>query len=253
MTGAGWHALEAELDRWATAGMSATMWWRDDDAIAPSPELERLLSLGEESLPIALAVIPADATESLAARLAGSSRIAVLQHGYAHANHRRAGERAAEFGGDRPRADERADLARGSERLYRLFGAQLLPVLVPPWNRLDEGLVPTLHDLGFTGLSTFGPRGSRDVAGLVRVNAHLDPVAWRRDRRFIGEEAALTRLVRHLADRRGGLVDATEPTGILTHHRVHAADLWMFLRRLADRLSRHDAVRWMAPGALFAG
>ncbi|MEK9660397.1 MAG: hypothetical protein VW644_01455, partial [Alphaproteobacteria bacterium] len=43
--GAPWDALAAELDVWAAAGRTATLWWRDDDADAASPALERLLAL----------------------------------------------------------------------------------------------------------------------------------------------------------------------------------------------------------------
>ena len=38
-----WQKFAAELDRWAPG--EATFWWRDDDAIAPTTALERLLAL----------------------------------------------------------------------------------------------------------------------------------------------------------------------------------------------------------------
>jgi len=59
-TDSGWGALEAELDIWQSAGRSASFWWRDDDAIAATPELDRLLALAQDA-PIGLAVIPAQA------------------------------------------------------------------------------------------------------------------------------------------------------------------------------------------------
>src|SRR5581483_2461357 len=144
-----WHALEAELDRWHGEGNIAELWWRDDDAVAPSAALDRLLALGGGAIPMALAVIPAGAEPALAERLAGEDRVAVLQHGYAHDNHRPPGERASEFGGDRPRDEETRALTRGSGGLRRLFGARFVPALVPPWNRIDAGLVPALAGLGF--------------------------------------------------------------------------------------------------------
>ena len=61
----GWDALEAELDLWQSAGRTATFWWRDDDAIAWTPALERLLELAEDT-PIAIAVIPGNAETGLA-------------------------------------------------------------------------------------------------------------------------------------------------------------------------------------------
>ena len=42
---AGWAALDAELDLWAAAGRVAGGWWRDDDAVAPTPALESLLTI----------------------------------------------------------------------------------------------------------------------------------------------------------------------------------------------------------------
>ncbi len=77
-----WQRLADELDRWAPG--TATFWWRDDDAVAPSPALDRLLGLGSQ--PLALAVIPAEMVPELAGYLTGR-KVDVLQHGYAHRNH----------------------------------------------------------------------------------------------------------------------------------------------------------------------
>ncbi|MCH6588741.1 MAG: hypothetical protein IH805_10580 [Proteobacteria bacterium] len=62
-----WRILSEELDAWAAAGRAATLWWRDDDAVEPSADLERLLGLAAaRDIPIALAAIPARASEALA-------------------------------------------------------------------------------------------------------------------------------------------------------------------------------------------
>ena len=50
--------LTDEFDRWADQGLTATLWWRDDDAIAPTPALDRLLDAAGP-VPLTLAVIPA--------------------------------------------------------------------------------------------------------------------------------------------------------------------------------------------------
>ena len=55
---AGWSGFFDELNRWQEAGRVATLWWRDDDAVAPSRALERLVSVAGR-IPLALAVIPA--------------------------------------------------------------------------------------------------------------------------------------------------------------------------------------------------
>ena len=51
-----------------------------------------------------------------------------------------------------------------SELLETLFGARLEKVLVPPWNRIDEALLPRLPAVGFSGLSTYGPRPGSEAA-----------------------------------------------------------------------------------------
>src|SRR5215470_6504094 len=83
-----WSDFTAELDRWAAAGLPATFWWRDDDAVDVSPALERLLDLSRDrAAPLALAVIPATARPALAVRLAPEVAATVMQHGFAHRNH----------------------------------------------------------------------------------------------------------------------------------------------------------------------
>ena len=34
-----WLGVESELGHWQRAGRVATLWWRDDDAAAPTPAL----------------------------------------------------------------------------------------------------------------------------------------------------------------------------------------------------------------------
>ena len=84
-----WRILSEELDAWAAAGRAATLWWRDDDAVEPSAALERLLGLAAaRDVPIALAAIPARASEALARGIeTAGARVTLLQHGYAHRNH----------------------------------------------------------------------------------------------------------------------------------------------------------------------
>ena len=53
-----WTELDDELNRWAEAGIVADFWWRDDDAEAPGPELDRLLALaGAHGGPMHLSLI----------------------------------------------------------------------------------------------------------------------------------------------------------------------------------------------------
>ena len=83
---ADWTDLAIELDHWTAAGRQASFWWRDDDAVAWTPALERLLARAE-GLPVALAVIPGEAEPALGEALAEFDGVRALQHGWRHENH----------------------------------------------------------------------------------------------------------------------------------------------------------------------
>ena len=249
----GWHFLDGELDAWRARGRRATLWLRDDDACADSPALRRLLDLARGyRVPVAIAAIPAAADATLVDAIACCNGATIVQHGYAHRNHARAGARSAELGDERELCVTLDELARGRERLECAFGERFIPVLVPPWNRIADDLVPHLASAGFTGISRFGPRvRAMPAAGLREVNTHVDPIAWRRDRQFIGTETAIERIVKHLRARRERAADADEATGFLTHHLACDAAAWAFLEALLQRTCRHDAAAWVAVAAAF--
>ncbi|MFQ5775442.1 MAG: polysaccharide deacetylase family protein [Kiloniellaceae bacterium] len=251
----GWADLTRELDAWAASGRAATLWWRDDDAVEPTAALERLLGLAAaHDAPLALAVIPARASAPLARRLAAARpRATPVQHGFAHRNHASAGEKKCELGAHRPAAETLEELARGRARMDALFGADWLPVLVPPWNRIAPDLLPGLARLGFTGVSTDGARARAAPApGLTQVNTHVDIMRWEPPRGFLGEAPSLGRLLAHLRARRLGEADRDEPTGLLTHHPAHDDACWDFLERLLAHLAGHPAARFVAPADAFA-
>ena len=249
-----WSDLAGELDAWQAEGRIASLWWRDDDAAAPVPALDRLVGLAREHrVTVGLAVIPALAEPSLATWLE-SVRAEVLQHGWAHRNHAAEGEKKSELGYGRDAGTAMGELAKGFDSLRELAGARFRPVLVPPWNRIDPALLPALPQAGFRGLTTFGARrAARPAHGLMQTNCHADVVDWRGGRGFVGTERALAAVVGHLAARRKRSVDATEPTGLLTHHAVHEESTWAFIARFVERTRRHPAVRWLAPSEAILG
>ncbi len=245
---AGWPDLVDELDRWHSAGRVAGLWWRDDDAVATTPCLDRLLSLAGDA-PLALAVIPADAEPGLAAALATMPQIAVLQHGWRHANHASVGKKS-EFPAGRPHGEVAADLAAGRRRLAALFGTRALPVLVPPWNRFADEFLPLLTASGIVALSVMArPQRRSPTHGIAPLDVEVDLVAWHGGRGFIGEAAALGGIVAGLGARRRGVTDpdsarASSMTGILTHHLVMDDACAAFLRELRPLIERHPAARW---------
>ena len=248
-----WSDLAEELDRWGEQGRIATLWWRDDDAAAPSPRLDNLLATAGEA-PVALAVIPAQADRALAARLdrAGQASVWVLQHGWRHRDHA-AGGKKSEFPPSRLPEEITTDLAEGRTRLAALFGARALAVLAPPWNRFDDSLLPLLGLSGIRAVSRVKPRRAAwPGAGVFEANVHVDLVAWRAGRGFVGEAAALAGIAGHLQARRRGSVDGGEPTGILTHHLVQDEAVGDFLGRLVELVRSHPAVQWLGARAVFA-
>lgn len=245
-----WQALADEDARWGEAGRVAELWWRDDDASDVTPSLDRLVGLARDTgTPLALAVVPAQATAALADRLADEPLVDVLQHGYAHANHALAPEKNIELGTQRPAMMTLGELATGWMALERLFGSRALPVMVPPWNRIAPVLVPTLPEIGYRGLSTFGPRARvHPVRGLLQVNTHVDLIDWKGGRVFAGEDAALGVLVTALERARSG---GGEPVGILSHHLAMDAGAWDFLRSLCERMRTLENIRVRPSRALF--
>jgi hypothetical protein len=240
----GWRELEATLDAVAEQGKAIRLWWRDDDAGRDVAALERLLELAEQrALPVALAVVPVWLETSAQARIAASTQATVLQHGYAHANHAPPGSKSCELGA-RDIGTIVSELARGREALVDAFGGTFLAVLVPPWNRIEPGLIGRLAACGFCGLSTYGRRAAAEPApGLRQVNAHLDPIDWRGDRLFVGEVAALERLI--------AVLDPDEPIGILSHHLAMDEPGWRFLDQLLGMLAAHPGAVLCSAGELF--
>lgn len=230
-----WRELEQELSR-----RPVPFWWRDDDAMEASPALERLLDLsGRRRVPLALAVVPEGAQPGLFRML--HARVTVLQHGTDHRNRAEPGGKKTEYPQGEPVDAALARISAGMERLRGAAGKNLLPVLAPPWNRIGNDLVKELPSIGITGLSTYGARASAEpVPGLRQVNTHVDIVAWRRGRRFIGEEAAFASLARALS--------RDEPIGWLTHHAVHDEAAWDFL----ERLFTVKGVRWLSAAEAFS-
>lgn len=233
--------------------MPAELWWRDDDAVAPGPKLEQLLEVSADA-GLLLAVIPAKCDSALPSRLSRAPLVRVAQHGYAHVNHapRGQGLGAWELGLHRHMDSVLSELDRGRDQLETFFESRFLPVVVPPWNRIDPLLFEPLASRGYHAVSSFGARSSIHLAeGLDAVNAHCDPIRWKTGAKFGGELKTIKQLVEHLAAKRNGWVDADEPTGYLTHHIDMDDEAWEFSKRLADLVKQHPSARWLPPSVIF--
>lgn len=254
-TDAPWAVLSAELDLWASAGRTATFWWRDDDAGEMTDQLERLFILRKKAdVSLALATVPTRVDDPFRSRMAIEAGVAVLQHGYSHHNFATADERKIELDASRPAEYVIAELVVGMQALASVSGST--PVLVPPWNRIAPHLLPLLPELGYRGLSGLGPRQRQNaMPGLRQNNVHIDPIDWRgRDgpsRAFAGAEIAIGAAVQHLAARRTGDVDSEEATGLMTHHLIQDDNTWRFTEQFIALTKAHPAAKWLAANDVF--
>jgi hypothetical protein len=220
----GWERFAEEVAR-----RKPVFWLRDDDAVTLTPALHRLLDFG---VPVALAVIPDLAEPELF-----KQDVAFLQHGCDHRNRAAPGEKKTEFPASESIPDALERLRLSHERLLSFGKDKVLPVVAPPWNRMRRELAAELPRIGIRGFSSY--RGE-PVQGLMQHDTHVDLVAWKTGKRFIGEEEAARLAMTYVAQ------DA--PVGWLTHHAVHDAATWNFL----GRLFALPGPRWVSAAELFS-
>jgi peptidoglycan/xylan/chitin deacetylase (PgdA/CDA1 family) len=192
-------------------------------------------------------VIPAGAQPALAKRLHDASGVAVLQHGWRHADHARSGKKS-EYPPTRISSDVITELVDGQARLASLFGARALPIFVPPWNRFAPEFARLLPEAGLKALSVMAPTHWPGLpAEILSVDVHVDPIAWREHRGFAGTDAVLGPLVGEMRTRR--MTHRWQPgaIGILTHHLIMDDLTADFIERLSAFIRGHAAARWIAP------
>jgi hypothetical protein len=246
-----WGGFVDELSRWQAANRVVEFWWRDDDACRADPALDRLYALAARTgVPLAVAAVPDQCEPAAFEGL--SAGAAVFQHGADHRNRATAAEKKTEFPAEESVEDAIARLIAGRAKLESAAQGRVLPVLVPPWNRLSPHLVTHLADAGYGGLSTYGVRNFTNLpAGLTQINTHVDIIDWKGDRGFCGTRRVLDRVTMLLAARRAHEAGANEPLGWLTHHAVHDAAAWDFLETLFEATSGVPGICWRSPMELF--
>jgi len=225
-----WSKLDTALSKRAP-----TLWWRDDDAIAETAALHRLMDFADSlGAPLTLAVIPGNLTEGLANAIDGRN-VTTAVHGWTHTNHAPSSEKKAEFRSHRPRSALIDEAREGKAVLDDAFGPQSLPLFVPPWNRIADDL--PLAECGYQGISVFGQREISFENGLTRFDSHIDPVDWRGSRSAVPMQS--------LADQVALLLESDAPIGLMTHHLVHDEAIWETCAELLTRLTR-DGATWVS-------
>jgi hypothetical protein len=175
-------------------------------------------------------------------------------HGLRHDNYAPSGSKKAEFGNHRPLTRLAENAAQGLRLARDRFGDLVAPVFVPPWNRITPALVEQLPDLGFRGLSTFGERPAREPAsGLVQVNTHIDPIAWREGASLQDISVLMNSLAQAIGRVGESNGNEPEPIGLLTHHLLHDHAVWEFCEELLAHLADHPGIRFVDPVMMFVG
>jgi len=216
-------ALGDELKRTADRIGPIRFWWRDDDAVAATEQLETLLAIrAEHQVPLALSVIPSTARRDLARRLESEAAVKVLQHGWDHRDHGGPDGPPAELADWREPDVVMGQLLQGRAVLDELFGRQTFAILVPPYNRIGKALATAVIAKGWSAVSVVG-----DFPGLAvpTLNVHADLIDWRRNE-AASRDRVTASVFQALWARRMGLVPAAAPVGILTHHLVHSEAMW---------------------------
>ncbi|HEY8382829.1 MAG TPA: glycosyltransferase [Microvirga sp.] len=249
-----WRPLREALAAARDRGVTIRAWWRDDDAVADTPALRRLLDLGRTAAaPIAIAAIPQAIAPCLAAALAEEPGAVALVHGLTHRNWAPPGEKKAEFGPHRPLPALAGDAAAALAVARAALGHKLVPVFVPPWNRIAPDLLPRLAGLGYRGVSTFNDRRALQAApGLAQVNTHCDPIDWRGSRSLADPSALVARLAAAVLTRIEAPPGVAEPIGLLTHHLVHDEAVWGFCEAVLEEF-RRNSVPFALAEELFCG
>ncbi|KQT86137.1 polysaccharide deacetylase family protein [Aurantimonas sp. Leaf443] len=249
MSGPDLPRSRAAFERLSASPARLAVWWRDDDARVATPALARLLALRARfDVPSSLAAIPQGSGSSLVGCLPADGSVRLLLHGFAHLNHAPEGEKRAEFGDHRPVETMLGEVRAGLERLDDLAGEHLLPVFVPPWNRIGAGICERLAEAGIAALSTF--REKRAPAH-PRLDTHLDLMDWRAMRGLPVEEAD-ARLAMLVEARLGDDWETAEPIGLLTHHLQHDEAAWALTEALLAFLVRQERVDFLDAATLLS-
>lgn len=237
--------ISRELDAWASAGIAARFWWRDDDAASSTPELRRIIDFWQRfEVSAALAVIPEKVDNSLV-DLVAESDCCIWQHGWRHQFHL-----DGEFGDRRALPAMIEEALEGRCALDRRFGTgRWQEVFVPPNHRLSARFKTLLPALGYRGLSAGIPL-TPPLRHVVEVNAEIDIMDWPNGR-MLESDTIARMIVDALQARRRGALSIDTPIGILSHHLRLDSSAWESLTPLMEDLVSHSGARLVPAGSLF--
>jgi hypothetical protein len=203
-----------EIEIWRKQRLRPLAFFRDDDAVAVTPRLRRLVGVCERhEVSIILSTIPAYADSSLGAFVRASPLLVGAVHGYSHANFSSDPARKSEFCGDRNLQLMLQELELALFRCEEIFEESLSYLFVAPWHQIDSNLLDHLIKTGYSGVSRFGwnDHFSREV------NVHVDFIDWGSGHRFQTWDELLQDITWNL---RMARLRSKYYFGLVTHHDV---------------------------------
>lgn len=237
----------SDLCAWITdAAEPRQFWWRDDDTGADAGALQDLLSMRRQlGIPLVVSVVPSWLSDDCARILANEPAVFVAQHGWNHADRSHPSQKSIELGGTSDAACVLENLRQGADALRRKGLPRLLPLLVPPWNRVADDVLAGLGSLGIQSVSTFvyDKRGVR--YGLRHINCHIDPIVWRGGKRLMSERELVDVTVRQMEREGRG------PIGLLTHHLEMNDEAYDRVAGYLSSLAGHPLVDFVDPKDMF--
>lgn len=247
----GLSALIKALDRVPEQVSPIGFWWRDDDLDQSSPALLQMLDvLQENGVTPLLATVPGRLHPSaIEATAPYSVRFAL--HGWMHQSHSTPPAKKSEYGPERPMALRLSEIKDGRLKISVAAGDRALPWFVPPWNRIDEALLPYLPEQGIEVLSAFETLSKpvREVAGLSRLDTHVDLIDWKSGQRPLSSDGICFALADWVERRLEDITQTHKPIGVLSHHLVTANESWQEWTSWVKEISHHPNACWMTPEA----
>ncbi|MDR1169066.1 MAG: hypothetical protein LBK53_09310 [Heliobacteriaceae bacterium] len=239
----------AEFEECLKTAGNIAFWWRDDDVSAREPKfidlpylkykyrLGKMLSLlSKYNIPSVFAVIPKDFSRwgTTLAGILKKYNVYIALHGINHVNNS-ADNTVTEFPDDCNVEAAVKIILEHQKDFSDIFGNNLLPVFVPPFNNICEQLESELLKRGFTAVS-------KSNMGLVKHDAHnidIDFVNWR-TRALKDEEAILKEIITLI--RRGVKV-----IGLNAHHSRVRQYGFKFFNKLFATVEKFNNVEWIMP------
>lgn len=196
------------------------LFFRDDDLGFHNDSFLKLADLfSNRKQKLCVAAIPGSVNEdSFTKKVRENKFLEIHSHGFQHLNHQVDGKKC-EFGKSRKKERVLRELQESYQKLESLFEEQYYPAFTPPWNRIEDDLLPLIEEVGFKVVSRDGDKKA-NLGKVTDINVDIDLHTEK-----IKTERTPESLLQEVKDK---TKDGT-PVGIMLHHGHMKADDFEFL------------------------